>query len=107
MQLNDSVIKRDRSASSRIMRPVPGTTGQIALLPLVIGRKLVNTPDIITDSVRGVVPDVFWLYNDDGTGSAINNFSEDYITIGNDRYRVFHNHVHTSRYQYVAVKETV
>jgi len=107
MQLNDSVIKRDRTSSTRVLRPVPGTVGWYLLMPLVFARKLANTPSITTDSVRGSIPDVFWIYKDDGSGGNITNFSEDYITIGSDRYRVFHNHVHTERYQYVAVKETV
>jgi hypothetical protein len=50
---------------------------------------------------------IFWLYNDDGTGTRVANFSEDYLEIGAARYRIFHNHIWIDRYQYVAVLEDV
>lgn len=105
--LNSDAIKRDRSSSSQIIRPVPGTVDEYFLFPLVVVRQHGTTADDSTDGPRGVLRGAFFVYNDDGSGSPINNFSEDYITIGSDRYRVFHNHVNTERYQYVAIKEDV
>ncbi len=107
IMLNDGVILRNRASSSRVLRPTPGTTDLYFLFPLVVIRRLNPTPSEGTDSIRGQLRGTFWLYNDDGSGSAITNFSEDYITIGTDRYRIFHNHAQTERYQYMAVKEDV
>lgn len=108
LQLNDSVIKRDRSAATAVLWPVPGSTRKPFLFPLVIGRKVAATFAEATDWPRGTIRGMHWLFNSDSTGAAIMDFSEDYITIGSDRYRVFHNHVHSSeRYQYIAIKEDV
>lgn len=108
IQLNDSIIKRDRTTSSRSLLLVPGTSAEYLLYPLTVIRKLAADVDETTDSVRGSLRDVFWIYNDDNAGSRILHFSEDYITIGSDRYRIFHNHVHfADKYQYLAVKEDV
>jgi len=107
IMLNDGVIQRDRNSSTRVLRPTPGTTDLHFLFPLIAIRKLLTTVDPVTDSVRAQVRGVYWVYNDDGAGAAITNFSEDYITIGTDRYRIFHNHDLTTRYQYVAVLEDV
>ena len=104
------IISRSRASSSRILRRVPGTTPEFMLYPLVIISQATSaTPGgNVSDRVVGTIPGIFWIYNDDNsTGAAITNFSEDYITIGTDRYRVFHNHVHTDRYQYIAVLEDV
>lgn len=105
--LNSDAIKRDRSSSGQTIRPCPGTTDEYFLFPLCVVRQHGTTADDTTDGPRGVLRGAHFVYNDDGSGSAINNFSEDYITIGTDRYRVFHNHVNTERYQFTAVKEDV
>ena len=107
MQLNDNTIKRDRTSSTRVLRRVPGTTDEAQLFPLVVVRKIANNFNAVTDSTRFEIPGVFWLYEADTAGAAITDYSEDYETIGAVRYRVFHNHVHTSRYQYIAVREDV
>lgn len=101
------IISRDRATATRILRRVPGSTPQFLLYPLVIVYQTANSPNGTTDRPIGTINGVFWFYNDDGTGSAISDFSEDYIEIGSNRYRVFHNHTWTDRYQYVAVLEDV
>lgn len=105
--LNDTTIKRDRSASTRLLLPMPGSVDDYPLYELAIVRKLASDVSEVTDSVRGQLRGIFWLYNTDAAGVAINNFSEDFITIGTDRYRIFQNHTLNDRYQYMAVKETV
>jgi len=107
VMLNDSVIKRDRTSSSKILQKVPGTAAEMFLFPLAVVRQETSVANETSDGPRGVLRDSFWLYNDDGAGSAIANFSEDYVTIDGDRYRIFHNHVHTERYQYIAIREDV
>lgn len=105
--ITDSIFKRDRSAPARDLRLAPGSTPQHLTYPLVIIRKVTDPVSDTTDSVRGQVRGIFWLYNVDSSGNAINDFSEDYITIGTDRYRVFHNWDLTERYQYICLKEDV
>lgn len=105
---NNDVIKRDRTASTRVMSQVPGSTDEYWLVPLVVVRgpsDAVSGADLVSEFPRGTVRGVFWIYNDDGAGSALTNFSEDYATISGERYRIFHNHGETDRYQYIAVKE--
>jgi len=107
MAFNTTVAKRDRTSSTRILHPVPGSADLSFLMPLVVVRKLSATANETSDGARTQLRDVFWVYNDDGSGAAINDFSEDYFEIGNDRYRVFHTHVHVERYQYIAIREDV
>lgn len=105
---NTGIISRSRASSSRVLRRVPGTTSQFMLYPLVIVVQVSTNPTDVSDRAVGTIPGVFWIYNDDdSTAAAISNFSEDYITINGDRYRVFHNYDQTDRYQYIAVKEDV
>ena len=105
--LTDSVIKRDRSAPDRNLRMVPGTTPKHLTYALVILRKVSDPVSDTTDSIRGTVRGVVWVYNADSAGAAINDFSKDYVVIGSARYRVFHNWTLTERYQYVAFLEDV
>lgn len=104
---DNGIISRDRAVASRLLRRVPGTTPQLLLYPLVIVYQSTNSPNGTTHRPIGTINGVFWLYNTDNAGAAIANFSEDYIEIGSNRYRVFHNHTWTDRYQYVAVLEDV
>lgn len=101
------IIDLNRGSSSRILRRVPGSTPYMMLYPLVTLQQVANNPNGTTDRPLGTLRKVFWLYNDNGSGSAIANFSEDYITIGSDRYRIFHSHVQRERYHFVAVLEDV
>ena len=97
-----------RGSPSAKLRPIPGVTPQIFLWPInIIRRAGGNSSNAIEDGPRGEVRGMFFLTATDSTGAVITNFSEDYITIGTDRYRVFHNHLHTQRYQYIAILEDV
>ena len=97
-----------RASPTRRLRPVPGTTPQHFPIPLTVlsrpgGANLNQT----LDSARMQVPGFFWVYNTDGSGATIANFSEDYVTIGADRYRVFHTHTNRQLYHFIAVHEDV
>jgi hypothetical protein len=97
-----------RGSPTRRLRPVPGTTDHHLPIPLtVLSRPGGNSLDDAEDLPRLQPRGFFWIYNTDDTGATINNFSEDFITIGSDRYRVFHNHVQTELYQYICIKEDV
>lgn len=106
LQFINQVIE-GRSASTKILRNVPGTTDLPLLYPLTLIRHTSGDPNNTDHGVRGTFAGLFWVYNDDGSGNKITNFSEDYITVGSDRYRIFHNHVHTDRAQFIAVLENV
>lgn len=94
----------DRGATTLILRKVPGTVDEFFLWPLTIRRQDAAAPDATDDRLYGQLRDIFWISADDGAGARIVNFSEDFITVGGDRYLVFHNHVHTNAYQYLAWK---
>ncbi len=81
------------------------TVDEPFLFPLNALQK--NSTPISTDGPKGQVRGFYWLSATDAAGAQILNMSEDFVTIGSDRYRVFHNHVHHSRYQYIAIKEDV
>ena len=66
-----------------------------------------SNPSGPSDFVRGNIRGAFAIFNTDAAGAAIANFSEDLTTIGGVRHRIFHTHVHTIRYMYIAVKEDV
>ena len=98
------------SPSVRYM-PIPGTTPVHLPIPLtIISRPGDAAPSATLDTVRGQVRGVYWISASTGTGSTpatITDFSEDFVTIGSDRYRVFHTHVHTQLYHYICVLEDV
>ena len=100
-----------RGASARRIIPTPGTTPRHWLVPLTIFRGSSSQSiqfNSTTDRIRGQVRGIFWVYNSDASGAQISNFSEDYIEDDDGtRYRIFHNHLHIERYQYIAVKEDV
>ena len=91
--------------------PIPGTTPLHFPVPLtIISRPGGSSVNQTLDSVRGQLDGVYWISASTGTGGTpqkIVNFSEDYITIGSDRYRVFHTQVHIREYHYICVKEDV
>lgn len=97
-----------RAVVTRRFMPVPGTTPQHMPIPLTImsraGDASVNQA---LDTIRGQLDGVFWIFNTNSSGATITNFSEDYITIGTDRYRVFHTQKNRELYHYVCAKETV
>lgn len=98
-----------RASPTRVLYPVPGSASDLhTLFPFtLVVQPSGSTVDDAEDRAVGQVDGVFWIHATDNTGAQISNFSEDYVTIGSDRYRVFHNHVHTARYQYIAILEDV
>lgn len=94
-----------RGSPSAKLRPIPGTTPQIFLWPINIIRRAGGTSsNAVEDGPRGEVRGMYFLTATDSTGAVITNFSEDFITVGSRRFFVSHNHIHTQRYQYVALE---
>jgi hypothetical protein len=97
-----------RGSATRRLMPVPGTTPQHLPIPLtVLSRPGDSTLNQTLDTPRGQLRGCFFVYNTNASGATITNFAEDYITIGDDRYRVFQNHVHNGLYQYFCILEDV
>jgi hypothetical protein len=102
-----------RAVSSRRIVPIPGSSTHLHYpIPLTVlhrasGGSPIGGDTNTNDKVVGNLANWFWVYNTDSSAATIALFSEDYITIGSDRYRVFHTHVQTENYHYVCVKETV
>lgn len=112
VQFQDNVFKRDRSPPTRILRPVPGTVDKIYRWPVIFSRRVSSTVSQITDNVRLSLRGYFAIFNDDGAGAPINDFSEDYLSEGSAptvdvRYRVFHNWDLIAKYQYICIHEDV
>jgi hypothetical protein len=98
----------NRSSPTRRLYPIPGTTPKHYPLPLtLVSRGGGVTVSTTLDFLRGNLDGCYMIYNTDAAGATIANFALDYITIGTDRYRVFHNHVQRELYQYVCIKEDV
>lgn len=97
----------DRASPTRRLFPVPGATPYQFLYPLTLVSRPTGSVDPVLDSPRGNLNGCFLIYNTDAAGATITNFSLDYITVGSDRYRVFHSHVQRQPYHYVAMKESV
>lgn len=103
----DWTVQTRIAAPRRLLR-IPGTTPEHFLWPInIISRAGSGSTNNVEDSPRGEVRDWFFTTSTNATGGDIANFSEDFVTVGTDRYRVFQNHVHTQSYQYVAIKEDV
>ena len=97
-----------RASPTRRLLPVPGSTELNFPIPLtIIHRPGLSSLDDTLDTPRGQLDGVLWVYNTDDTGATIVNFSEDYVTIGTDRYRVFHTQVQRQLYHYICIKEDV
>lgn len=94
----------DRSSALGVLRKVPGTVDEHFLWPLTVRRQPNATPSATDDRLFGQPRGVFWVSSDDGTGSRITDFSEDYVTVAGERYLTFHNHVNIEPYQYIAWK---
>ncbi len=103
------VFSGARGSATRRLFPVPGTTPLFFPFPLtIVGRGNLNgTPNTTLDAVRGNLAGCFWIYNTDSAGATIANFALDYITVGSNRYRVFHTHVQRQTYNYIAMLEDV
>jgi hypothetical protein len=97
----------NRSSPTRRLFPVPGTTPYQFLYPLTLVSRPAGAYNPVLDSARGNLNGCFFVYNTDAAGATITNFALDYITVGSDRYRVFHSHVQRQPYHYVAMKESV
>ncbi len=106
---NTGVFSGARGSPTRRLCPVPGTTPLFFPFPLtIVGRGNTNgTPNTTLDAVRGNLAGCFWVYNTDSSAATISNYALDYITVGSDRYRVFHTHVQRQNYNYIAMKEDV
>lgn len=96
-----------RASSTRRLMPVPGTTPALFPIPLTVVSRQGSTQDPTLDMPRGQLRGFFWVFNTNAAGATISNFSEDYVTIGSDRYRVFHNHLNNAIYQFICIKEDV
>lgn len=97
-----------RAAAAIKLLPVPGVTD----LPFLWALNILYRPGGTSlnesfDTPRGELRGIFWLTATDDVGVKRVNFSEDIVTIGSDRYRVFHTHVHTNTYHYYAIKEDI
>lgn len=104
----NGIGEQDRSVSSRRLHPVPGTTPKPYPIPLtIVSRGGGSSVSQTLDFVRGNLDGCFWVYNTDGAGATITNFGLDIITVGSDRYRVFHTHVQRQLYHYICMKEDV
>lgn len=97
----------NRSSPTRRLFPVPGSTSYQFLFPLTLLSRPAAAYDAVLDSARGNLNGCFLVYNTDSSGATITNFALDYITVGSDRYRVFHSHIQRQPYHYVAMKESV
>lgn len=98
-----------RGSPTRRLFPVPGTTPLFFPIPLtIVSRGNANgQPNQTLDTVRGNLAGCFWVYNTDSAGATIANYALDYITVGSNRYRVFHTHVQTQLYHYICMLEDV
>lgn len=96
----------DRSAPANRLLMIPGTTPYHYPIPLTVSYKYSNTTSETLDTVRGTLQNWYWIFNTNSAGSTIANFGLDYLTIGSDRYRIFHTHVQRQPYHFVCIKET-
>jgi hypothetical protein len=98
-----------RASPTRRLYPIPGTTPLQFPFPLtIVSRGNSNgSPNTSLDAVRGNLAGCFWVYNTDSAGATITNFGLDYITVGSNRYRVFHTHVQRQLYHYICMLEDV
>ena len=105
----NGVATLNRASPSRVLYPVPGSASDLhSLFPFTICvRPDSGTINTTQDRAVGQFDGLFWVHATDNAGAQITNFSQDYVEIGSDRYRVFQNHVHSSRYQYIAILEDV
>ena len=95
-----------RASATRRLFPIPGTTPKHYPFPLtLVSRNTTNNVSLTLDFLRGNLDGCYMIYNTDSAGTTIANFALDYITVGADRYRVFHNHVQRELYQYICIKE--
>ena len=98
----------DRGSPTRRLRPIPGTVDHHFPIPLTVVQRPGDTDiDQTLDMPKGQLRGCFWIYNTDDTGATITNFSESYVEIGSDRYRVFHTQVHNNLYHFICMKEDV
>jgi hypothetical protein len=107
LKIHVDIGSTGRAAATRRLLPIPGTTPHHFPIPLSVLSHPGTSTDQVLDTPRGQLRGFFWIYNTDSAGATIANFSEDYITIGSDRYRVFHNHMNTQVYNFICIKEDV
>lgn len=91
----------NNAVPTRVLRWIPGTSALPFLWPLTLAKKTSDEPDP-SDRFQGNIKGFFWISSDNGSGNRIANFSEDYVTINNTRYIVFHSAGRNQAYHYVA-----
>lgn len=96
-----------RGTATRRLLPIPGSTPHFFPVPLSVLSHPGSAPNQTLDTPRGQLRGFFWVYNTNASAATIANFSEDYVTIGSDRYRIFHNHMNIQTYNFICVKEDV
>lgn len=104
-----AVGRSDRTNAVHHWLPAIGGTW-IPIQTAILSRPGTSTHNA-NDTVIGFPEGLGWVTSSDDTGAHLANFAEDYLTIGDDRWRVFGNHVHhgntNQRYHYLAVKEDI
>lgn len=96
-----------RASPTRRLLPVPGTTPLQVPFPLTVVRRPGGSSlDQTLDMIRGNLRGCYWVSGTNDSAATINDFSEDFLSDANDvRYRVFHTHVFTQPYHFIAIKE--
>jgi len=107
LRIHVEIGSTGRAAVTRRLLPVPGATPHFFPIPLTVLSHPGTSTNQTLDTPRGQLRGFFWVYNTDASAATITNFSQDYVTIGSDRYRVFHNHREISLYQFICIKEDV
>lgn len=106
--LYEKIGSTGRASPTRRLVPIPGTTDLLYPIPLtVLSRPGGTTLDETLDTIRLQLDGFFWVSATNDSVATIANFSEDFITIGSDRYRVFHQHMTHQPYSYICIKEDV
>ncbi len=101
------IATTSRAVPSSAFLPAPGSSPVYFPVPLtVLYRAGGSSLDEDLDTVRGEVDGVFWISGSTETEAAISDFSEDTITMGGEKHRVFHNHVHHQRYHFICIRES-
>ena len=98
-----------RGAVAGRFLPTPGSASDLHRpIPLTIySRPGGTTLNQTLDTVRLQLDGFFWVSASNAAAATIANFSEDFVTIGTTRYRVFHTQIHNQTYHYICIEEDV
>lgn len=98
-----ATLSQDEGGSATaVMMPTVGDN-EILLIPCVVSVTDANTAPSINHSIRGELDGVYWIPGTTSSGASV--VSEDTITIGSTRYKIFQNVHRVERYCYFAIKE--